>query len=36
MDHRRYERSIPEIVGDLLTQFPTLARTVGRGKAEVA
>src|SRR4051812_26884629 len=23
---RRYERSIPEIVGDLLTQFPTLAQ----------
>ena len=26
MDQRRYERSIPEIVGDLLTQFPSLAR----------
>jgi uncharacterized membrane protein YqgA involved in biofilm formation len=26
MDHRRSERSIPEIIGDLLTQFPTLAR----------
>jgi hypothetical protein len=25
MVDRRYERSIPEIVGDLLTQFPTLA-----------
>jgi uncharacterized membrane protein YqgA involved in biofilm formation len=23
---RRYERSIPEIIGDLLTQFPTLVR----------
>jgi thiol:disulfide interchange protein len=26
MDHRRFERSIPEIIGDLLTQFPALAR----------
>jgi hypothetical protein len=26
MDHRRAERSIPEIVGDLFIQFPTLAR----------
>ena len=26
MDHRRFERSIPEIVGDLLTHFSTLAR----------
>ncbi|XIA66827.1 phage holin family protein [Bradyrhizobium sp. TZ2] len=37
MDHRRYERSIPEIVGDLLTQFPTLARKESQlARAEIS
>ena len=26
MDHRRYERSTAEIIGDLFTQFPALVR----------
>jgi hypothetical protein len=37
MDHRRFERSIPEIIGDLLTQFPALARKESRlARAEIS
>jgi hypothetical protein len=37
MDHRRIERSIPEIIGDLLTQFPTLARKESQlARAEIS
>jgi hypothetical protein len=37
MDQRRYERSIPEIIGDLLIQFPTLARKEGQlARAELS
>jgi uncharacterized membrane protein YqgA involved in biofilm formation len=37
MDDRRYERSLPEIVGDLLTQFPSLARKESQlARAEIS
>ncbi|XSC44561.1 phage holin family protein [Bradyrhizobium sp. RDT10] len=37
MDHRRFERSIPEIIGDLLTQFPALARKESQlARAEIS
>src|SRR3954462_5738892 len=37
MDQPRYERSIPDIVGDLLVQFPSLARKESQlARAEVS
>ena len=37
MDHRRHERSVPEILGDLMMQFPTLARKESQlARAEIS
>jgi hypothetical protein len=37
MDHRRYERSVPEILGDLMMQFPALARKESQlARAEIS
>jgi hypothetical protein len=37
MRHRSYERSVPEIIGDLLNEFPTLLRKESRlARAEMS